>query len=86
MNVTSGNAPWNYDAIARQSASVDPRIAFLRKQETSVICSVLKDVTSPEAMGTSASFFLIALDGRFQETAPEQLFDLITTVLRERVR
>jgi len=88
MNITSGNAPWNLDAIARQaqSTTVDPRIAFLKKQETSVLCFVLSDLATPADLGMSASYFLIALDPRFERTAPEQLFDLIVAELRERVK
>ena len=86
MNITSGTATWNNDAICRQTSQADPRLMFLRKQETEVLCFVLRDLASPDELGVSASFLLIALDLRFKETEPDDLFNLIAGILRERMK
>ena len=86
MNMTSGTAPWNNDAICRQTSQADPRLMFLRKQETEVLCSVVRDLASPGELGVSGAFLLIGLDPRFKKTEPEELFDLIAGILRERMK
>jgi hypothetical protein len=86
MNISSGNAPWNLDSISRQTHAAKSRIAFLKKQESSVLITILNDLVSSQSIGISASLFLLGIDPRFMGLAPKQLFYLITGVLKERVK
>jgi hypothetical protein len=64
---------------------MDTREAFLKKQESSVLITILNDLVSSQSTGISASLFLLGIDPRFVEVESEQLFDLITSALKERV-
>ena len=72
-------------AAAAGSAPGDERIAFLREGKTDVLLALLGEIAEPAELGCSRNFFMIGLDRRFRTTTPEQLFDLIAGVLRERV-
>ncbi len=62
----------------------DPRIEFLVKAPTANLLNVLKDYTSPD-IGISSTLFFIGMHEDFRKTQPEELFDLITAILRNRV-
>jgi len=65
--------------------TVDERTAFLREGKTDILLALLGEIVTPLDLGCSRNFFLLAMDSRFRKTQPEELFDLIAAVLRERV-
>lgn len=65
--------------------TVDPRVAFLREGKTDILFGLLQEIVTPLDLGCSRNFFMIGMDSRFRKTQPEELFDLIAGVLRERV-
>lgn len=65
--------------------TVDDRVAFLREGKTDILLALLGEIVTPADLGCSRNFFLLAMDKRFRKTQPEELYDLIAGVLRERV-
>lgn len=64
---------------------LDERVAFLRAGKTDVLLALIGELVEPASLGCSRNFFMVGIDRRFRATTPEQLFDLIVGVLRERV-
>lgn len=65
--------------------TVDERVAFLREGKTDILLALLGEIVTPADLGCSRNFFLLAMDPRFRKTQPEELYDLIARVLRERL-
>ena len=62
----------------------DPRLKFLRSGPTEKLTSLLEGVFN-QGPEISPMYFLIGMDPRFRDTTPNELFEMLVSVLRTRV-
>jgi len=65
--------------------SDDPRVEFLSKQDTKRLYGLIGDTLFPDEP-MSFGYFALGLSEPFRNTTRAELFDIITGILRERIK
>lgn len=65
-------------------SALEERLTFLRGGSTERLLSLLGETLSTDASMT-VDYFALAMDPRFRTSQTTELFDMLTTVLRERL-